>query len=133
MRDWIPRAAARDKRRLLASRDRIPRVKRRRRLLPPLNALRAFEAAARHLSFKRAAVELSVTQAAVSHQVRALEAQLGTALFVRLHRALELTPAGARYLPALSEAFDRLDEATLALRASPRTPRLVLSVVPSFG
>jgi LysR family glycine cleavage system transcriptional activator len=108
-------------------------VKRRPRKLPPLNALRAFEAAARHLSFKRAAAELHVTQAAVSHQVRALEAQLGLALFVRLHRALQLTPAGARYLPALSDAFDRLDEATLALRARPRTPRLVLSVVPSFG
>jgi len=108
-------------------------VKWRPRKLPPLNALRAFEAAARHLSFKRAAAELSVTQAAVSHQVRALEAQLGLALFVRLHRALELTPAGARYLPALTDAFDRLDDATLALRARPRAPRLVLSVVPSFG
>lgn len=108
-------------------------MKRRPRKLPPLNALRAFEAAARHLSFKRAAAELSVTQAAVSHQVRALESQLGMALFVRKHRALELTPAGARYLPALSDAFDRLDEATHALRARPRTPRLVLSVVPSFG
>ena len=108
-------------------------MKRRARKLPPLNALRAFEAAARQLSFKRAAEELHVTQAAVSHQVRALEAQLGLALFVRLHRALELTPAGARYLPALSDAFDRLDDATHALRARPRTPRLVLSVVPSFG
>jgi LysR family glycine cleavage system transcriptional activator len=108
-------------------------VKRRARKLPPLNALRAFEAAARHLSFKRAAAELHVTQAAVSHQVRALESQLGMPLFARLHRALALTPAGARYLPALSDAFDRLDEATLALRARPRTPRLVLSVVPSFG
>jgi len=108
-------------------------VKRRPRKLPPLNALRAFEAAARALSFKRAAEELHVTQAAVSHQVRALEAQLGLELFVRKHRALELTPAGARYLPALSEAFDRLDDATLALRARPRTSRLVLSVVPSFA
>ncbi|MFI5314564.1 MAG: transcriptional regulator GcvA [Myxococcota bacterium] len=108
-------------------------MKRRARKLPPLNALRAFEAAARHLSFKRAAEELHVTQAAVSHQVRALEAQLGLALFARLHRALELTPAGARYLPALSDAFDRLDDATHALRARPRAPRLVLSVVPSFG
>jgi LysR family glycine cleavage system transcriptional activator len=108
-------------------------VKRRPRQLPPLNALRAFEAAARALSFKRAAEELHVTQAAVSHQVRALEAQLGLELFVRKHRALELTQAGARYLPALSEAFDRLDGATLALRARPRTSRLVLSVVPSFA
>ena len=108
-------------------------MKRRPRNLPPLNALRAFEAAARSLSFKRAAAELHVTPAAVSHQVRALEAELGLALFVRLHRALALTPAGARYFPALSEAFDGLDDATHALRARPRTPRLVLSVVPSFG
>ena len=105
----------------------------RPRKLPPLNALRAFEAAARQLSFKRAAEELHVTPAAVSHQVRALESQLGVALFQRLHRALALTPAGARYLPALSEAFDRLDEASAALHARARTPRLVLSVVPSFG
>jgi len=104
------------------------------RKLPPLNALRAFEAAARHLSFKRAAAELHVTQAAVSHQVRALERQLGLALFVRLHRALRLTPAGARYLPPLRDAFDQLDRATRGLRTrAPAAPRLVLSVVPSFG
>jgi LysR family transcriptional regulator, glycine cleavage system transcriptional activator len=106
---------------------------RRPRKLPPLNALRAFEAAARLLSFKRAAAELHVTPAAVSHQVRALESQLGVALFVRLHRALALTPAGARYLPPLSDAFDRLEAAGAALSARGRAPRLVLSVVPSFG
>jgi LysR family transcriptional regulator, glycine cleavage system transcriptional activator len=108
-------------------------VKRRPRKLPPLNALRAFEAAARLGSFKRAAAELHVTPAAVSHQVRALESQLGAQLFRRLHRALALTPAGTRYLPALSDAFDRIDDATHALRARPRTARLVLSTVPSFG
>jgi LysR family glycine cleavage system transcriptional activator len=108
-------------------------VKRAPRRLPPLNALRAFEAAGRHLSFKRAAAELHVTQAAVSHQVRALEAQLHVALFVRLHRALRLTPAGARYLPALSEAFDRLHDASAAVRARGSRQRLVLSTVPSFG
>ena len=108
-------------------------MKRAPRKLPPLNALRAFEAAGRHLSFKRAAAELHVTQAAVSHQVRALEAQLDVTLFVRLHRALRLTPAGARYLPALSEAFDRLHDASAALRARPARQRLVLSTVPSFG
>jgi LysR family glycine cleavage system transcriptional activator len=108
-------------------------VKRDPRRLPPLNALRAFEAAGRHLSFKRAAAELHVTQAAVSHQVRALEAQLGVALFVRLHRALRLTPAGARYLPALSEAFDRLHDASAVLRARPARQRLVVTTVPSFG
>ena len=108
-------------------------MKRAPRKLPPLNALRAFEAAGRHLSFKRAAAELHVTQAAVSHQVRALEAQLGVTLFARLHRALRLTPAGARYLPALSEAFDRLHEASATLRARGGRQRLVLSTVPSFG
>lgn len=101
--------------------------------LPPLNALRAFEAAGRHLSFKQAAAELHVTQAAVSHQVRALEDHLGFPLFERLHRALRLTPAGARYLPGVSAAFEKLRDATsdVAPRTSP--PRLVLSVVPSFG
>jgi LysR family transcriptional regulator, glycine cleavage system transcriptional activator len=108
-------------------------VKPRARKLPPLNALRAFEAAARHLSFKRAAAELHVTQAAVSHQVRALEAELGLALFVRLHRALALTPAGARCLPHLCAAFDRLEDAAKSVRGRAATPRLVLSIVPSFG
>ena len=108
-------------------------MKRRPRKLPPLNALRAFEAAARHLSFKRAAAELAVTPAAVSHQVRALEAQLGVELFARGHRALALTRAGARSLPGLTDAFDALDDAVHALRARSAPPRLVLSVVPSFG
>src|SRR5258705_11864179 len=130
MRDWISRPGRRDKRRLLASRDRIPRVKRAPRKLPPLNALRAFEAAGRHLSFKRAAAELHVTQAAVSHQVRALEAQLGVTLFVRLHRALRLTPAGPRYLPALSEAFDRLPHPSATVPARPPRQRLGLPPVP---
>jgi LysR family glycine cleavage system transcriptional activator len=104
-----------------------------RRTLPPLNALRAFEAAARLLSFKRAAAELHVTQGAISHQVRALEDALGVKLFVRLHRALRLTDAGAGYLPAVREAFDALDAATRALaRRSART-RLRVSVLPSFG
>ncbi|HTO68871.1 MAG TPA: transcriptional regulator GcvA [Myxococcota bacterium] len=108
-------------------------MKPRARKLPPLNALRAFEAAARHLSFKDAAAELHVTPAAVSHQVRGLEDELGVALFVRLHRALALTPAGARCLPRLRDAFDRLEEATRGLRGRAAQPRLVLSVVPSFG
>src|SRR5262249_59655504 len=112
MGDWIPRPVRRLKRRDLALRDRIPRVRRAPGKLPPLNALRAFEAAGRHLSFKRAAAELHVTQAAVSHQVRALEAQLGVDLFVRLHRPLRPTPAGSRFLPALSEAVDPLHEAS---------------------
>lgn len=103
------------------------------RALPPLNALRAFEAAARLLSFKRAAAELHVTQGAISHQVRALEAALGVTLFVRLHRALRLTDAGARYLPAVRGAFDALDAATRALAPAGGGARLRVSVLPSFG
>ncbi|MCH8038564.1 MAG: LysR family transcriptional regulator, partial [Proteobacteria bacterium] len=76
------------------------------RRLPPLNALRAFEAAARHLSFTKAAEELYVTQAAISHQIKALEATLDVQLFRRLNRRLMLTDAGQPYLPALTEAFD---------------------------
>ena len=72
--------------------------------LPPLNALRAFEAAARHLSGTKAAEELYVTQAAISHQVKALEETLGVSLFRRFNRRLMLSDAGQIYLPALSEA-----------------------------
>ena len=71
------------------------------RRLPPLNALRAFEAAARHLSFTKAAEELFVTQAAISHQVKALEEVLGVQLFRRLNRRLILTDPGQSYLPPL--------------------------------
>src|ERR687883_495078 len=71
-------------------------------ILPPLNALRAFEAAARHLSFKLAAHELHVTPAAVGQQVKALEARLGVRLFERLHKQLILTEAGQAYLPGIS-------------------------------
>ncbi|MDW6021195.1 LysR family transcriptional regulator [Mesorhizobium sp. BAC0120] len=74
----------------------------------PLNALRAFEAAARHLSFTRAAIELCVSQAAVSHQVSGLEERLGIVLFRRLPRGLALTDEGAALVPVLSEAFDRI-------------------------
>ncbi|KPA91177.1 MULTISPECIES: LysR family transcriptional regulator [Pseudomonas] len=77
----------------------------------PLNALRAFEASARHLSFTRAAVELCVTQAAVSHQVKSLESQLQVALFKRLPRGLMLTAEGESLLPVLCESFDRIAQA----------------------
>jgi LysR family transcriptional regulator of beta-lactamase len=76
----------------------------------PLNALRAFEASARHLSFTRAAVELFVTPAAVSHQVKSLEAQLNVTLFKRLPRGLMLTREGETLLPVLRESFDRIAE-----------------------
>lgn len=85
-------------------------------LLPPLNALRAFEAAARHLSFKLAAQELHVTAGAVSQQVKLLEERLGLRLFDRLHRQLILTPAGRAYLPALRAAFGRIADATNRLK-----------------
>ncbi|MCM2395276.1 LysR family transcriptional regulator [Rhizobium sp. S95] len=74
----------------------------------PLNALRAFEAAARHLSFTRAAIELCVTQAAVSHQVKLLEQRLGVTLFRRLPRGLMITEEGQALLPSLQESFDRM-------------------------
>lgn len=76
--------------------------------LPPLTALRAFESAARHLSFAQAAEELSVTPAALSFQIKNLEAHLGAALFRRLNRAVELTDAGATLLPHASQGFDAL-------------------------
>jgi len=74
----------------------------------PLNALRAFEASARHLSFTRAGLELFVSQAAISHQIKGLEARLGVTLFRRLPRGLALTDEGAALVPVLSEAFDRI-------------------------
>ncbi len=103
------------------------------RRLPPLNALRAFEAAARHLSFTKAAEELNVTPAAVSHQVKALEGYVGTPLFRRLTRALLLTDAGQAALPGLSEGFDRLAEAAAQLSARDGEGLLTISVAPSFG
>src|ERR1700693_859998 len=74
--------------------------------LPSLNGLRAFEAAARHLSFTVAASELNVTQTAVSHQIRRLEEELGVRLFVRQNRALTLTPEAKDYLPGIRAAFN---------------------------
>ena len=88
--------------------------------LPSLPALRVFEAAARHESFTRAADELSVTQAAVSHQVRALEEQLGLRLFERSTRRLDLTPAGRTLLPRLSHAFRLIEAAVEELRRGER-------------
>lgn len=106
---------------------------RQRARLPSLNALRAFEAAARHLSFTRSARELSVTQAAVSHQVKALETQLGLRLFERRTRALALTDEGRAYLPVVSDAFDRVAEATERLTSGDVKRRLTVSVVPSLA
>src|SRR6202047_2742324 len=76
--------------------------------LPSLNGLRAFEAAARHLSFTAAATELNVTQTAISHQIRRLEEELGIRLFVRQNRSLALTPEARDYLPGIRAAFNDL-------------------------
>src|SRR5258707_8349499 len=82
------------------------------RRLPPLNALKAFEAAARHESFTRAAEDLCVTQGAVSHQVKALEAELGLKLFNRERQRLVITEAGRSYLEGVRDAFDRIAAGT---------------------
>lgn len=103
------------------------------RRLPPLNALRAFEAAARHLSFTKAAEELHVTQAAISHQIKALEEWLGLPLFRRMNRALALTEAGQSYLPPVREAMDTLSQATDSLLRSDSTGALTISTMPSFA
>jgi LysR family transcriptional regulator, glycine cleavage system transcriptional activator len=102
------------------------------RRLPPLNALRAFEAAARHESFAGAAAELHVDHAAISRHVRALESRLGVTLFRRATRGVELTPAGRQYLQAVSAAFDGIAEATDAL-AKPKHVQIRLSVEPAFA
>lgn len=99
--------------------------------LPPLNALRAFEAAARHLSFKLAAHELHVTPAAIGQQVKALEARLGVQLFERLHKQLILTAAGQAYLPGVSEGFRHIAEATSQLKPA-GSVLLQLGVYASF-
>ena len=103
------------------------------RRLPPLNALRAFEAAARHLSFTKAADELFVTQAAVSHQIKALEETLGVQLFRRHNRRLELTRAGQDYLPPLRDAFDMMAVATRRLRPDNESAQLKVSTLQSFA
>ncbi|MHA3980535.1 transcriptional regulator GcvA [Halovulum sp. GXIMD14794] len=103
--------------------------------LPPLNSLRAFEAAARHLSFKAAAEELHVTPAAISQQIRALEDFVGQPLFRRLTRALALTEAGAAAAPLLTEGFARLSDGAARMRTAPegRERVLTVSVAPSFA
>ena len=104
-----------------------------RRRLPPLNALRAFETAARHMNFSRAAEELSVTPGAVSQQIQNLEDYVGEALFRRTPKGLLLTDAGQTALPALREAFDRLAEAASLLTSSVDGRRLTVSAAPSFA
>jgi DNA-binding transcriptional LysR family regulator len=99
----------------------------------PLNALRAFEAAARHASFTHAAEELHVTQAAVSHQVKALEEKLGVALFVRRPRGLEITSEGEALLPDLRDAFDRMTNALERVGRKANSGTLNVSLVTTFA
>jgi LysR family glycine cleavage system transcriptional activator len=99
----------------------------------PVNWLRAFEVAARHLSFSAAATELAVTPAAVSQQVRLLEHRLGAELFTRHARGLRLTPAGESLVPACRESFERLDGALAELFGGRRRDRLVVRVALGYA
>ncbi len=103
------------------------------RRIYPLNALRAFEAAGRHLSFVKAADELHVTPAAISHQVKGLEDFLGVLLFRRLTRGLLLSDVGQLFLPELREGFMRLDRAVERVRESDARGPLMISVAPVFA
>lgn len=113
-----------------ASRDATRTVRRR---LPPLNALRAFEAVARHLNITQAADELAVTPGAVSQQVQNLEEYLGVTLFRRTTKGLALTDAAQSAIPVLHEAFDRLAEAASILQPGKNPQHLTVSVAPSFA
>ncbi len=103
------------------------------RRLPSLNAMRAFEAAARHLSFTKAAEELNVTQAAVSHQVKALEDQIGILLFQRRNRQLILTDAGQTLLPDLIDAFDAMDAAVTRVKRRDQSGILMVATMDSLA
>ncbi|AQR61456.1 LysR family transcriptional regulator [Brevundimonas sp. LM2] len=103
------------------------------RPLLPLNALRAFESAARHLNFTRAADELSVTPGAVSQQIRLLEDTVGGPLFKREAKGLQITDLGRAAAPLLREGFERLMDASALLREPPRRRQISVSVAPSFA
>ncbi|WP_150292878.1 LysR substrate-binding domain-containing protein [Pseudomonas extremaustralis] len=101
--------------------------------LPPLLALRAFEAVARHLSFIKAANELSVTQSALSHQVQKLEQHLGKPLFIRRTRAIDLTADGQRYYDEIRPALDAIAAATRTQRVAPGATVLRIGLLASFA
>ncbi|MCP3675790.1 MAG: transcriptional regulator GcvA [Gammaproteobacteria bacterium] len=103
------------------------------RKLPPLNSLRTFESAARHLSFTKASEELFVTQAAVSHQIKHLEDFLGTSLFHRKNRKLSLTEEGADYWPEIRDIFEHLSDATSNLQSEGLSGALAVDVTPTFA
>lgn len=101
--------------------------------LPPLLALEAFDAAARHMSFKAAAAELLLTPSAISHRVKQLEQHLGLSLFRRLNREIRLTEAGQDYANATRRAFDQVAQASLKLTLPRQAEELRLSAVPHFA
>ena len=101
--------------------------------LPSLNGLRAFEAAARHLSFTKAAEELNVTQTAISHQIKRLEEELGLKLFIRQNRTLALTAEARDYLPGIRAAFQDLRLATERLKRKENANVLIVSTITSFA
>lgn len=101
--------------------------------LPPLNALRAFEAVARHLSFTKAAAELHVTRAAISHQIKFLEDYLGFALLERKNRAIVLSKGGEAALPKLRQGFDCLADAVHLMRHETRREHITVCAAPSFA
>ena len=104
------------------------------RFLPSMTSLRVFESAARHLSFSRAADELSLTQSAVSRQIRTLEQLLRLKLFHRIRQRLALTPAGAAYAPEVRAVLSRIEAATLELLSHQGTGGVLnLAILPTFG
>lgn len=105
----------------------------RRRRLPPMNGIRALEAAARHLSFTRAAGELNVTPAAVSQQIKRLENRLGVELFTRVNNHLELTDAGKAWLPKVMHAFDLLESGISRMQSEVKEGPLVCRLPLSFS
>ena len=102
-------------------------------VMPSLNALRAFESAARHMSFKLAALELHVSASAIGHLVADLEGFFGVKLFERAHRRVELTPAGRELLPGLRGAFDQLRDTVRVFQDNQSDRPLILSVEPTFA
>ena len=103
------------------------------RRLPVLNALRSFEAAARHESFKEAAAELNVTNAAISHQVKSLEEAFGMSLFRRRGRAVQPTDAAKRFADRIGKAFDTIEAAAIELQGNPMSGTLRVAVTPFYG
>jgi len=121
-----------DKRIFFSARVSVIHMTNRRRHLPPLAALRAFEAAARHASFSRAAAELCVTHGAISHQIKSLETYLGFALFRRLPRRVQLTESGEAFFANVHAAFDLLETGTTQVMARYTNQPLVVSCIATF-